>query len=175
MDWRTLLLGILKGVLAFLADEFDPPSRRAPPKEAPQPPTAEEPAYSAGWAPPTEPPAVSLIVVETDAGSTVAAASFMGSECVGPTRVERERRPGESRRARRGGQQRTVEPTSVRATEQPRVVELAHQGRGRAHAEHARRAVKRPLGGPLAISQLTPDTMAWLVVGEPLKYTPKTA
>ena len=183
MDWRTLLLGILKGVLAFLADEFDPPSRRAP-KKAPPPPKTEEPAHSAGWAAPTEPPAVSLIVVETDAGSTVAAASFIGSECFGTQRVERERRPGESRRARRGAH--TVPETScdhLTAPRHPRMVEFAQRVRERADAEHAhqqqeaRRAVRkaRHPGVPLAVSQLTPSTMAWLEVGEPLKYAPKVA
>ena len=57
--------------------------------------------HAAGWAPPKEASLVNLITVETDAGTTVAAASFIGEECFGVTRVQRERRPGESRRTRR--------------------------------------------------------------------------
>ena len=186
MDWRTLLLGILKGVLAFLADEFDPPSRRAPKKEAPQPPKAEEPMHSAGWAAPTEPEAVNLIVMKTDAGNTVAAASFIGGECVGTKRVERERRPGESRRARRGAhtvpEQEIAGRELLTAPRHPRMVEFAQQVRDHANAECIRQqtavaAVKRTRrpGVPLAVSQLTPITVAWIEVGEPLKYAPRAA
>ena len=185
MDWRTLLFGILKGVLAFLADEFDPPSRRAP-KGAPQPPKAEEPMHSAGWAAPTEPEAVNLIVMETDAGSTVAAASFIGGECVGTRRVERERHPGESRRARRGArvvpEQETGSREFLTAPRHPRMAEFAQQVRDHANAEYVRqqtaiavvKRTRRP-GVPLAVSQLTPITVAWIEVGEPLKYAPRAA
>ena len=110
MDWRHLVYTILRGVLRFVAQEYYPtgsygrrgkPRAGRPRKEPPQPPRAEEPMHAAGWAPPKEASLVNLITVETDAGTTVAAASFIGEECFGVTKVQRERRPGESRRTRR--------------------------------------------------------------------------
>lgn len=112
MDWRHLVYTILRGVLRFVAQEYYPAGRygrrggkprasRSRQKEAPQPPRAEEPTHTAGWGPPKEASLVNLITVETDAGTTVAAASFIGDECFGVTRVQRERLPGESRRTRR--------------------------------------------------------------------------
>lgn len=142
--------------------------------------------HSAGWAPPTEPEAVNLIVMETDAGSTVAAASFIGGECVGTKRVERERRPGESRRARRGAHTASEKETASRefltAPRHPRMIEFAQQVRDHANAEYTRQqsavaAVKRTRrpGMPLAVSQLTSVTVAWIEIGEPLKYAPRAA
>ena len=41
MDWRTLLIILVKGALQIWADEVDPEGRREEaPKEAPQPRTA---------------------------------------------------------------------------------------------------------------------------------------
>ena len=112
MDWRRLVYAILRGVLRFVAQEYypagsygrrggKPRTDRSREKEAPPPPRAEEPTYTTGWGPPKEASLVNLITVETDAGSMVAAASFIGEECFGVTRVQRERQPGESRRTRR--------------------------------------------------------------------------
>ena len=108
MDWRTLLIVLVKGILQAWADEVDPAGRYdEDPKEAPRPKSAEAPpkaepsSPAEGWGAPSEPPAVSVIRIETDAGVTVAAASFVGDECFGMTKLERTRQPGESRRARR--------------------------------------------------------------------------
>ena len=109
MDWRTLLIILVKAGLQAWADEVDPAGRYDDdPKEAPTPRRAEAPpkakppaSPSEGWGPPSEAPAVSVIRIETDAGVTVAPASFVGDECFGMTKVERTRQPSESRRARR--------------------------------------------------------------------------
>ena len=76
----------------------------------PPPPTAQPPATpSEGWEPPSEQAPVTVIRIETDAGSTVAAASFVGDECFGVTKVERARQRGESRRVRRKAKAPPVE------------------------------------------------------------------
>ncbi len=109
MTWTELLVVVLRGALQFYVDEYCSPEarrrarkRKEPtPKEAPPTPKAEEPMHSAGWGPPKEASLVNLITLETDTGSTVAAASFIGEESFGVTRVQRERQAGESRRTRR--------------------------------------------------------------------------
>jgi hypothetical protein len=75
--------------------------RHRRPAEASAPQAAPQSAESAGWGPCSEPQAVTVLRVETDQGSTVSPVSFIGSEHYAPERVQRERKPGESRRVRR--------------------------------------------------------------------------
>lgn len=199
-----LLLGILKGVLAFLADEFDPPPRHAK-KDAPSPPPPQAPnpegPFSGGWGTASEPAPVDPIRVETDTGSTVSSVSFMGDECFGILKVQKERLPGESRRTRRKAQPAMEETGSARdwasAPIPPRMVEFAERIRQEANA-HARqqeeaqrtadveRAAKtanlpgsarraRAGGDPFVVSQLAPDSVSQLIAGDPLRYLPKSA
>lgn len=204
MTWKMILLGILKGMLAFFADEFDPPSRHAKKEAPPRPPQAPNPEgpFSGGWGAASEPAPVEPIRVETDAGSTVSSASFIGDECFGIVKVEKERLPGESRRARRKSQSAVEEMGAVRdwasAPRHPRMVEFAESVRRESKASHAlqqeaaRRAAdieraaktlanlpgsarRMRAGGPFVVSQLTPDSVIRLVAGEPLRYVPKAA
>lgn len=100
MHWKTILFGIFKGLVEVLCDEYRLLARRraarTPPKKEAPPPVP-----TMGWGPPSPPPPATLIRVETDEGSKVAAASFVGSEYFGQKKVEKERQPGESRRKRR--------------------------------------------------------------------------
>ncbi len=105
MDWRGFLITLIRGVLKFVADEYYPIGgrRKRAEQDAPQQPNKEAPPeapHTAGWGPPSEAPAVTVIL-QTDAGATVSTASFIGDECFGVPKVERTRRPGESRRTRR--------------------------------------------------------------------------
>lgn len=102
--------------------------------------------HSAGWAPPKEASLVNLIKIETDDGTTVAAASFIGDECFGVTRVQRERQPGESRRARRKTQPAAPVPAAVAEVDAVAMATLrdkyytdaVERLREWGHAEHAR-------------------------------------
>ena len=204
MTWKMILLGILKGMLAFFADEFDPPSRHAKKEAPPRPPQAPNPEgpFSGGWGAASEPAPVEPIRVETDAGSTVSYASFIGDECFGIVKVKTERLSGESRRARRKSQS-AVEETSadrdwVSAPRHPRMVEFAERVREQAakdtrQQEESRRAAdteraarmladlpgstrrERRGGQPYVVTQLTLDSVIRLVAGEPLRYVPKAA
>ncbi len=99
LTWKTILFGFLKGIIAVLSEEYEILARaRATPKRKKEAP-APEPTM--GWGPPSEPPPVTAIRIETEEGTRVAAASFVGSEYFGCKRVEKERLPGESRRTRR--------------------------------------------------------------------------
>ncbi len=202
MDWRTLLIILVKGALQVWADEVDPEGRREEaPKEAPQPRTAESPPQaeppaspSEGWGPPTEPPPVTLIRIETDAGATVAAASFVGDECFGVTKMERMRKPGESRRVRRKAQ-----PPVEKAPRDPRVARLMAEasavyerqqeairvavaaGATRLTEEDAPALAKatrprsRARGDTLPTSSLSPATLMLLEIGEPTTCVLKAA
>lgn len=213
MDWRNLLFTVLRGVVRFVANEYYPAcgckgkhkAKSRPRKEAPPPPRAEEPVHSAGWGPPTEAAPVTVIRVETDAGSTVAVASFIGEECFGVTRVEKERRPGESRRTRRkppvpqaGASYSMSDPTFAARVKAMR--DWANAAYARQQAEYRRtegtlvarqpaqpasqapmiedpsRASRaRAAGVPLSISWLAPETLILLADGEPLTFTRKAA
>lgn len=99
MHWKTILFGFLKGIVEVLADEYRllakrRAARQTHSKEAPTEPTM-------AWGSPSPPPPVAVIRIETDEGSRVAAASFVGSEYFGQKKVEKERQAGESRRRRR--------------------------------------------------------------------------
>lgn len=166
MDWRHLVYTILRGVLKFVADEYYPvgsfgrrgghankgkastgkasKASKRPNKEAPPQPPREEPVHSAGWAPPQEAAAATVILLETDAGSTVAAASFIGDECFGITKVERVRQPGESRRTRRKAQPvptseaESAETPAAMPPLHPLLAERREQLRQWGNAQHAR-------------------------------------
>lgn len=145
MTWHHLIVTILRGVLRFVADEYYPVPGRVRKghkrKAAPPPPRAEKPAHSAGWAPPKEAPPVTVIRLETDAGSTVAAASFIGEECFGVTKVQRERQPGESRRTRRkapAAPASTEVAPAVPSLRDPQYAERLERMRQWGIAEHAR-------------------------------------
>ena len=156
MTWTELLVVVLRGALQFYVDEYcSPEARRARrarkkkaprPKEAPPTPKAEEPMHSAGWGPPKEASLVNLITLETDTGSTVAAASFIGEETFGVTKVQRERQAGESRRTRRKTQPAEATPAAdaipaVDPAEQDRVTRFFEEARERmrqwGNMEHA--------------------------------------
>ena len=140
MTWTELLVVVLRGALQFYVDVYCSPEarRRArkrkapPPKAAPPTPKAEEPMHSAGWGPPKEASLVNLITLETDTGLTVAAASFIGEESFGVTKVQRERQAGESRRTRRKTQ--PVEPVPA-ADATPLVDPAEHDQRTRFFAQ----------------------------------------
>lgn len=193
MDWRAFWILVAKAALQVLADELDPANRRrAPyddtrePKQAPTPPHAEssapqapqaapQSAESAGWGARTEPPAVTVLRIETDEGSTVSPLSFIGDQVVGATRVQRERKPGESRRVRRTT--RAEETKSVelaRPVYTPEMQAGIERMRARArglevvYPKPAAPPRRRPAGGPLAIAHLAPATLLLLASGEPL-------
>ena len=173
---------LAKAALQVLADELDPANRRRrpnedtpEPKEAPTPPRAKagaphaapQSAESAGWGPCTEQQAVTVLRVETDQGSTVSPVSFIGSEHYAPERVQRDRKPGESRRVRRR--------TPVQAPLLPYTPEmLAGIERMRARSrglpvvypQPAAMTRRRPPGAPLAIARLAPATLLLLTSGE---------
>lgn len=100
MHWGTLLLGVLKGIVEVLADEYRLLAKRRAAKRAPAKKEAP-PEPTMGWGDPSPPSPVTLIRIDTDEGSRVAAASFVGSEYFGQKKVEKVRQPGESRRTRR--------------------------------------------------------------------------
>ena len=98
MDWTTLLLGLIKGTLAILADDYVYRARQARErarKHAPPQPKVDD------WAEPTRPAAATAIVLETDEGRHFAASSFITVEGYATSRAQKERQPGESRRTRR--------------------------------------------------------------------------
>ena len=193
MDWRTLLIILVKAGLQAWADEVDPAGRyddepkEAPPPRRPAPPKAKPPASpSEGWGPPTEPPAVSVIRIETDAGVTVAPASFVGDECFGMTKVERTRQPGESRRARRLTKAVAADaPKAPRAPWASGLIERANAARdayeeamrveevhSAMHLEssqvaHGPPRRTRSRGDVLPSSSLSPATLMLLSTGEP--------
>jgi len=192
VDWKALLFLLARACLQVLADELDPANRRhrpndetPEPKQAPTPPQAETPgapqgapqaapqsAESAGWAPCTEPQAVTVLRVETDQGSTVSPVSFIGSEHYAPERVQRERKPGESRRVRRKTQPEALAPLLPRT---PEVTACIARMRARAsgNAPASPQQVPAPprrrrAGESLGLTSLTPITLRLLVSGEPL-------
>lgn len=98
MNWKTILLGLIKGTLAIIADDYVYRARQARTrarKHAPPQPKVDD------WAEPTKPAAATPIVIETDEGSHFAASSFIAVEGYAQTRVQKPRQPGESRRTRR--------------------------------------------------------------------------
>ena len=136
---------------------------------------------------------MTLIRIETDAGSTVAAASFVGDECFGVTKVERARQPGESRRVRRKAKAVEKAPRDPRAA--------AFLERANARVERQQEAIRaavaigatrvsivestppvrettpraRRRGDVLPISSLSPATLQLLEVGEPTTCVRKAA
>ncbi len=154
--WTELLVVIARGLLQYYVEEYCTPAARRPrqerrkkgakraPKEAPRPATAEEPMHSAGWGPPKEASLVNLIKIETDEGTTIAAASFIGEENFGVTRVQRERQPGESRRVRRKTQPAAQVPAAdaVATVRDKYYTDAVQRMREWGHAEHARQEAK---------------------------------
>ena len=98
--------------------------------------------HTAGWGPPKEASLVNLIKIETDDATTIAAASFIGEECFGVTKVQRERQPGESRRTRRKAQPAAQLPAdaeaAVAALRDKYYADAVQRMREWGHAEHAR-------------------------------------
>lgn len=151
--WTELLVVIARGLLQYYVEEYCTQAARRPrqerrkkgaksaPKEAPRPARAEEPMHSAGWGPPKEASLVNLIKIETDNGTTVAAASFIGEETFGVTRVQRERQPGESRRTRRKTQPAARVPAAdaVATVRDKYYTDAVQRMREWGHAEHARK------------------------------------
>lgn len=190
MNWKAFWILLAKAALKVLADELDPANRRDRPKEhtrrpkeaptptpAPPAPTeanapqaAPQSAESAGWAPCTEPQDMTILRVETDQGSTVSPVSFIGSECYAPERVQRERKPGESRRVRRSP---PVDPAILAQREELRTYmreRMLARINGTAPVVLEQPAApprRRPAGAPLAIAHLAPATLLLLASGEP--------
>lgn len=186
MNWTALLILVARAALQVLADELDPANRRhrpyedtRAPKQAPTPPpppppaegntahAAPQSAESAGWGACSEPQAVTVLRVETDQGSSVSLLSFIGDQAFGATRVQRERKPGESRRARR-----TVKPAMPEYTPEMKAGIERMRARARGievvYPQSAAPRRRRPAGAPLAIAQLAPATLLLLASGEPL-------
>lgn len=207
MDWFSLLLLVAKVALAVLADELDPANRkRAPgeaapqakqekeaPKEAPRPPPQAEPRTpyaapqspeSAGWGVRSEPQPAPVIRIETDDGTTVSPLSVLGDRAYVAPRAQRERKPGESRRARRSArtEEASREPAAprpsrmdayieeVRARSRAVLAREAEEARLAAEAKAAaiRPARRRRVGEPPGLVQLAPATLLLLTAGEPL-------
>jgi hypothetical protein len=145
------------------------PPKRPPQAEPSAPNAAPQSAESAGWGARTEPPAVTVLHIETDEGSTVSPLSFIGDQVVGATRVQRERKPGESRRVRR-----TARAEETRPVYTPEMQAGIERMRARArglevvYPKPAAPPRRRPAGGPLAIAHLAPATLLLLASGEPL-------
>jgi len=147
-------------------------SPKRPPQAKPAAPyAAPQSAESAGWGTTTEPQPVPVLRIETDAGSTVSPLSVIGTRAYIAPRVERERSPGESRRARR----------SVQLPRSPEMAAAVARMRARAsglptpvpaEAQDARPPIpaprRRPPGEPLALTQLAPATLLLLQQGEPI-------
>jgi hypothetical protein len=192
MNWKAFWILLARAALKVLADELDPANRRdrpnehtRGPKEAPTPtptptpaPTeakapqaAPQSAESAGWAPCTEPQAVTVLRVETDQGSTVSPVSFIGSEHYAPERVQRERKAGESRRVRRKTQAEPLPRPEYTPEMRAGIERMRARARGLPvvypHAAAPPRR-RRPAGAPLAIAHLAPATLLLLASGEPL-------
>ncbi len=208
MDWFSLLLLVAKVALAVLADELDPANRkRAPgeaapqpkqekeaPKEAPKPPPQAEPRTpyaapqspeSAGWGVRSEPQPAPVLRIETDDGATVSPLSVLaGDPAYVAPRAQRERKPGESRRARRSARPEEVspEPAAPRPSRMDAYIEevrarsravLARQEEEARLAAEAKAAASRPArrrraGEPPGLVQLAPATLLLLTAGEPL-------
>jgi len=156
--------------------------KRPPQADPPAPNAAPQSAESAGWGARTEPPAVTVLRIETDEGTTVSPLSFIGDQVVGATRVQRERKPGESRRVRRTA--RAEEKQSValaRPTYTPEMQAGIERMRARArgiavvYPQPAAPPRRRPAGGPLAIAHLAPATLMLLTSGEPLSVAAAAA
>jgi len=115
---------------------------------------------------------VTVLRVETDQGSTVSPVSFIGSECYAPERVQRERKPGESRRVRRKTQ--AEEKRLAKPEYTPEMKAGIERMRARAcglpvvYPKPAAPLRRRPAGGPLAIAYLAPATLMLLARGEPM-------
>jgi len=190
MDWKALLILLTKAVLQVLADELDPANRRhrphedrREPKQAPTPPphagtgapqAAPQSAESAGWGPCTEQPAVTVLRIETDQGSTVSPVSFIGDESFAPERVQRERKPGESRRVRRKTQAEEKRAALPRPEYTPEMKAGIERMRARArglpvvYPQPAAPPRRRAAGGPLGLTRLAPATLMLLASGEPM-------
>ena len=138
-------------------------ARQAAPKAAPQS------TESAGWGACTEPQAVTVLRVETDQGSAVSPVSFIGSEHYAPVRVQRERKPGESRRVRRSP---PVDPAILAQREELRKYmreRMLARINGTAPVVLEQPAApprRRQVGAMLTIANLTPDTLRLLASGE---------
>lgn len=189
MDWKTFLILLAKAALQVLADELDPANRkRRPyedtrePKQAPTPPPAEARApqaapqspESAGWGPCTEPQPVTVLRVETDQGTTVSPVSFIGREHWAPERVQRERKPGESRRVRRKSQAEAKPCALAKPEYTPEMKAGIARMRARAcglpvvYPKPTAPPRRRAAGAPLAIARLAPATLMLLASGEPM-------
>jgi len=189
VDWKALLILLARAALQVLADELDPANRRRPPqedkaepKQAPTPTPAEtgasqaapQSAESAGWGPCTEQPAVTVLRIETDQGSTVSPVSFIGDESFAPERVQRERKPGESRRVRRKTQAEEKRAALPRPEYTPEMKAGIERMRARArglpvvYPQPAAPPRRRAAGAPLAIARLAPATLMLLASGEPM-------
>lgn len=147
------------------------PPKRPPQAEPAAPYAAPQSAESAGWGPTTEAQPVPVLRIETDSGSVVSPLSVIGTRAYIAPRAERERKPGDSRRARR-------------SVPMPRSPEMtASIARMRARASGAAASVpaeasdaippipaprRRPPGEPLALTQLAPATLLLLQQGEPI-------
>ncbi len=193
MDWKRFWILLAKAALQVLADELDPANRRhrpnedtQGPKQAPTPPRAEtrppeaapqtapqaapQSAESAGWGPCTEPQAVTVLRVETDQGSTVSPVSFIGSEHYAPERVQRERKPGESRRVRRKTQAEPLPMPEYTPEMKAGIERMRARARGLpvVYPKPAPPPRRRRAAGPLSIACLAPATLLLLASGEAL-------
>jgi len=148
--------------------------KRPPQAETGAPQAAPQSAESAGWGPCTEQQAVTVLRVETDQGSTVSPVSFIGSEHYAPERVQRERKPGESRRVRRKTQAEERHNALTRPEYTPEMKAGIERMRARArglpvvYPQPAAPPRRRAAGAPLAIARLAPATLMLLASGEPL-------
>lgn len=179
MTWTELLVVVLRGALQFYVDEYCSPEarRRArkkkepTPKEAPPKAKAEEPMHSAGWGPPKEASLVNLITLETDTGSMVAAASFIGEESFGVTKVQRERQAGESRRTRRKTQ--PVEP--MPAADAAPLVDPAEQDQRTRFFARARERMRQLVNMEHALKQAEAQRQADEAEAAAQREAPSTA
>lgn len=167
------------------------------PKASPKPSPHAEPTYaapqsaeSAGWGETAEAPSVPVIRIETDVGTTVSPLSVIGDRAYVAPRAQRERKPGESRRARRSARTEDPEPTPLPRT--PEMTAAIERMRARAsrtvvpargedsptreaHPSSMPAPRRRPPGKPLALTQLAPATLLLLQSGEPLKDAARAA
>jgi hypothetical protein len=124
---------------------------------------------------------VTVLHIETDEGSTVSPLSFIGDQVVGATRVQRERKPGESRRVRRSARAEEKSPELARPAYTPEMQAGIERMRARArgievvYPKPAAPPRRRPAGAPLAIAHLAPATLLLLASGEPLRVAAAAA
>jgi hypothetical protein len=115
-----------------------------------------------------------VLRIETDEGSTVSPLSFIGDQVVGATRVQRERKAGESRRVRRTARAEAKLCELARPEYTPEMKAGIERMRARArgipvvYPQPAAAPRRRRAGAPLAIARLTPATLLLLASGEPL-------